>query len=344
MADLSSAAVIVVNYGSHALLETNLAPIGREPAAPQIVVVDNASTPAERATVVRLAEAYGWATVLPESNLGFGAGVNRGVQAALDAGARTLVVLNPDATIAPDQLEALVSRAQADPMALVAPMIVDADDHPAFYGYRVDLTDGATRSPRAVLIPGHRHEQWLTGACFALSAELWQATGGLAEDYFLYWEDVDFSLRVLHAGGRLLNDTTIVARHIEGGTQRPASTASPAADGAAASSAAQTQEPSPRPRRRARGGQRHSATYYYWNVRNRLLLGARWARRQELSRWVRRTPQESWRILLRGGRRQILAHPTTTLVPAVRGAIDGLRLVHRERFTQQERSNRADDR
>ncbi|MDO4901457.1 glycosyltransferase [Actinomyces sp.] len=336
MADLSSAAVIVVNYGSHDLLETNLASAGHGPDAPLIVVVDNASTPAERAAVIALAEEHGWLTVLPDANLGFGAGVNRGVQAALDAGARTLVVLNPDATIAPDQLDALVDRVEAEPTALVAPMIVDADDRPVFYGYRVDLTDGATRSPRTTLIPGHRHAEWLTGACFALSQQLWEATGGLAEDYFLYWEDVDFSLRVLQAGGRLLNDTSIVARHIEGGTQRPAS---PYAAGAAASPTAGPQESSSRPRRRRATEQRHSATYYYWNVRNRLLLGIRWARPQELARWVRRTPQESWRILLRGGRRQILTHPTTTLVPAVRGAIDGLRLVHRERHAHREGSH-----
>ncbi|WP_136313210.1 glycosyltransferase [Actinomyces procaprae] len=336
MADLSSTAVIVVNYGSHELLETNLAPLSHGlptgAGAPRIVIVDNLTTPAERAAVEAQARSNGWSTVLPDANLGFGAGVNRGVGAALDAGARTLVVLNPDATIAPDQLAALVAHVDADPMALVAPMIVDADDRPVFYGYRVDLTDGATRSPRASLIAGHRHAEWLTGACFALSRSLWEATGGLAEDYFLYWEDVDFSLRVLQAGGRLLNDTDIVARHVEGGTQRPGRAASDGAPARPASAAGTTAGRWP-------GEPRHSATYYYWNVRNRLLLGTRWARREELARWVRLTPQESWRILLRGGRRQLLTHPTSTLVPALRGAIDGLRLVHRERFTQRERPN-----
>ncbi|SDN86931.1 Glycosyltransferase, GT2 family [Actinomyces ruminicola] len=330
MTDLSSTAVVVVNYGSHELLETNLVPVSPDAESPRIVVVDNATTPTERAAVVSLANTHGWLTVLPETNLGFGAGVNRGVRAAIEAGARTFVILNPDATIAPDQLAALVARVEADPMALVSPLIVDGADNPVFYGYRVDLTDGATRSPRATLIAGHRHAEWLTGACFALSRQLWDATGGLAEDYFLYWEDVDFSLRVLAAGGTLLNDTSIAARHLEGGTQRPDSTTSPD------SSSPKTQPPgrSPGGRRRRAPRQRHSAAYYYWNVRNRLLLGTRWARREELARWVRRTPQESWRILLRGGRRQILTHPTTTLVPAVRGAIDGLRLVHRERFTR----------
>lgn len=332
MTDLSSTAIVVVNYGSHELLEANLVPLSASvsPNAGtlRIVVVDNATTPDERTAVVSQAEAHGWLTVLPDTNLGFGAGVNLGVRAAIEAGAHTFVILNPDATIAPDQLAALVTHTEADPMTLVAPMIVDGADRPVFYGYRVDLTDGATRSPRATLIADHRHAEWLTGACFAVSRRLWEVTGGLAEDYFLYWEDVDFSLRVLAAGGRLLNDTSIVARHVEGGTQRPSDSSTDSSSQDSRSTAPSKQ-----------AGQRHSPSYYYWNVRNRLLLGTHWAHRGELARWVRRTPQESWRILLRGGRRQLLTHPTTTLVPAVRGAIDGLRLVHRERFNQRERPN-----
>jgi GT2 family glycosyltransferase len=36
---------------------------------------------------------------------------------------------------------------------------------------------------------------WLTGACLAVSKQVWQATGGFDPDYFLYWEDVDYSQR-----------------------------------------------------------------------------------------------------------------------------------------------------
>lgn len=301
-APLSTTAVVVVSYGSHDLLARNLAPVTAE-GGPRGVVVDNLTTAQEREAVTALADEHGWTTVLPEGNTGFGRGVNLGVERALADGARTVVVLNPDATIARDDLERLVARVEAEPMTMVAPLIVDAEGRPAFEGYAVDLTDGATRSPRAPRVPGHRHEEWLTGACFAVSAQLWRACGGMAEDYFLYWEDVDLSLRVLAAGGALLNDTSVRAVHVQGGTQ--------------AEEARET---------------RHSPTYYYWNVRNRLLLGAHWARRGELRRWVLRTPQESWAILMRGGRRQMVQHPALTLLPALRGARDGLRDVHRVRF------------
>lgn len=297
------AAVVVVNYGSHDLLAENLVPVTSGEDAPLGVVVDNATTMQERDAVIALASENGWATVLPDTNTGFGRGVNMGVREALDRGAESVVILNPDATIDRVSLERIVSRTLAEPMALVAPMIVDGEGTPQFWGYRVDLTDGAVRPPRAALLPGHRHEEWLTGACMAVSPALWAATGGLAEDYFLYWEDVDFSLRVLEAGGRLVNDLDAVARHVQGGTQAAESTET-----------------------------RHSPTYYYWNTRNRLRLGAHWARRSELQGWVRRTPQESWAILMRGGRRQMVTHPRETVVPTLRGALDGLRDVSRIRF------------
>ena len=36
-----------------------------------------------------------------------------------------------------------------------------------------------------------------------MHADLWRAVGGFDEDYFLYWEDVDLSLRLLRAGAAL---------------------------------------------------------------------------------------------------------------------------------------------
>lgn len=300
---MPTTAVVVVSYGSHSLLAENLVPVTAGEDAPSAVVVDNLTTPEEREALVALAAENGWATVLPETNTGFGVGVNLGVAEALRRGAERVVILNPDATLDRASVERLAQQVHDDPMALVAPMIVDGEGRESFWGYRVDLTDGAVRSPRARTVPGHRHEEWLTGACLAVSRELWAATGGMADDYFLYWEDVDFSLRALSAGARLVNDTEAVARHVQGGTQ-----------------AEESQET------------RHSPTYYYWNVRNRLLLGAHWARREEMRRWVLRTPQESWAILMRGGRRQMVQHPSLTLLPALRGARDGLRDVRRVRF------------
>ena len=50
---------------------------------------------------------------------------------------------------------------------------------------------------------GSDEVMWLTGASLAMSITLWEQVGGFDERYFLYWEDVDLSWRILQAGGEL---------------------------------------------------------------------------------------------------------------------------------------------
>jgi hypothetical protein len=72
-------------------------------------------------------------------------------------------------------------------------------------------------------------------------------------------------------------------------------------------------------------GQAKSATYYYHNIRNRLLYGALHLTTDDLRRWRLLTPVIALEVLLQGGRRQF-AHPVVPLSAAVRGIRDGLRL------------------
>ena len=97
---LSRTAVIVVSYGSAALLERTLARVAEDSPEARIIVVDNYSTPAAREELVALASSRGWEAVLPETNTGFGGGMNLGVARARELGADLLVLLNPDAVIA----------------------------------------------------------------------------------------------------------------------------------------------------------------------------------------------------------------------------------------------------
>ena len=120
---------------------------------------------------------------------------------------------------------------------------------------------------------------WLTGACLMISRELWDRLGGFDDRYFLYWEDVDLSWRCEEAGGRL---------HGRAGGNR-----GPRRGGH-----------SGRPRTRERT---RSATYYYYNTRNRLLFAGAHLDRATRHRWITSSAREAYNILLRGGRRQLLS-------------------------------------
>jgi N-acetylglucosaminyl-diphospho-decaprenol L-rhamnosyltransferase len=119
--------VVVVNYGSHELLEQNLRPVGASALAPIVVVVDNPTSASERAAVLEPAATYGWSLVEPPVNLGFGAGMNAGVARAAELGADTFLLLNPDATIDVASIELLLARVAAEPMTLVAPVVTRPD-------------------------------------------------------------------------------------------------------------------------------------------------------------------------------------------------------------------------
>jgi len=296
-------AVVVVNYGSSRLLAENLAPLTRAASGLLTIVVDNLSTRSEREAIVELCRKEGWIAVLPDDNPGFGAGMNAGVMRAAEAGAERILLLNPDAVMAPADARALFDAVIADPEALVAPRILRPDGSVWSAGADVSLVDGRmTSARRRPQPPERRAEPWLSGACLCMALPLWERAGGFSDGYFLYWEDVELSFRVRRAGGRLTLLDSATVTHAEGGTQQPG-----------AESAATAK----------------SAGYYYFNIRNRMLFAALNLPDDDLARWLRTSPRVAWEILLQGGRRQFL-HPVAPLRAAWRGVRDGRRIARAE--------------
>jgi GT2 family glycosyltransferase len=302
MTGLEGTAVVVVNYGSHELLAANLAPLTRTRPDLAAVIVDNLSSSAEREAVTRLAAEEGWHLELPDRNEGFGTGMNRGVARARALGRSHVLLLNPDASLTAHTVEALLSACLAADV-MVAPRILRPDGSLWAAGSDLYLDDGRIRSRRR-RVEGTRAriEPWLSGACLMLSVDLFARAGGFDDEYFLYWEDVDLSRRVTTAGGRLELRDDVTAIHAEGGTQ-----------GSAGESA----------------GQAKSSTYYYHNIRNRMLFAARHLPTSDLRRWRRNAPRVAWEILLQGGRRQFLAS-RAPLVAGARGLLDGDRIARAE--------------
>lgn len=293
-----SAALIVVNYGSHGLLERNLGELDVQGLGALVVVVDNLRSPADSRAMAELAESRGWLLVPTGWNAGFGTGVNLGAAVALARGCDVLITLNPDLEVDAAVVRELAAAVRADPASMVGPRVMTPDGRVWFGGGFVALDEGRCRS-----VPGPAGERtppWLSGACLAVHRDLWSRVGGFDEEYFLYWEDVDLSYRVVRAGGRVEVRQDLTAVHQVGGTQHD-------------------------PGVRAR-----SAAYYFYNCRNRLLFAAKHLDRRDRWRWAVGTPADVRRVLLRGGRRQF-ARPLSCLWPGVLGSAAGLARVVRAR-------------
>ena len=290
-------AVVVVNYGAPDLLASNVDPaLDADPDA-LVVVVDNFHSTRAREQTESLCRRRGWLLVR-SLNVGFGAGVNQGVEAARSLGREQFILLNPDASAAPEVLRELAAHVRHRPDSLVSPFMDDGEGRPHFRGTQVNLRSGRMRSSWSPEDDDSEWKNWLSGACLAFSLEAFERLGGFSKQYFLYWEDVDFSRRAAERGLRLdLRDDLRVV-HDEGGTHT------------------------------ARGSRAKSPLYYYYNVRGRLLFGRRHLRGHDWARWVLATPRQSLRIWMRGGRRQLLTEPRGAWA-AVRGMVSGLGFVVR---------------
>ena len=274
--ELGPIGVVVVNYRSHQVIERNLALIDLGQVNARVVVVDNYSTRQEVQDVAALTRRLGWEMVTSSVNIGFGAAVNLGTDRATELGCTSYLMLNPDATVSAAVIEALRQACAADASALISPVIRRSDGSVWFAGGHVSVARGGlrpvpSRDPRT---SGERTAEWITGACLALSHHLWARLGGFDEDYFLYWEDVDLSVRCTALGGDLIVRKDIEAVHEVGATQS--------------------------------GGTRKSSLYYYYNCRNRLLFAAKNLGPRDRLRWIVRTPVDLVRVVSRGGRREML--------------------------------------
>lgn len=286
---------VVVNYGSHGLLEANLPTLGGDV---DVLVVDNFSGATERQAVARICGNHGWLLLPMPDNAGFGAAVNAGVTLAAERGAEVVIVLNPDAMLRPDAARQLVGECVRDPTVLVGPRIVHEDGSTWFHGARVLYRTG--RTPLAGPAEAAGPDGWVSGACLAAPVIFWNKVGGFAADYFMYWEDVELCHRWRLAGGRLLVRDDVVAVHAVGGTQSAA-------------------------------GSGRSSLYYRFNCRNRLLFAAAHVDDQDLPAWVRSTVPYARAVVMRGGRRQFVRHPLRPFLAAFRGSMEGLLAVRRRR-------------
>lgn len=286
-------AVVTVNYGSSALISQNFARLELPPQG-RLILVDSFSSAEERVRMRALAADLDAECVLLDANAGYGGGTNAGAARALELGAEVIVPLNPDAVIGTDDLQKIVDAAYGTD-DLVSPRIVTGTGATWFAGADLYLDDGTTAGRAArVRHEGRPRREWATGACFAISAEMWRRLGGFDEEYFLYWEDIDLSHRVLDAGGSLVLADAVVV-HDEGGTH-----------------SGDTSD-------RAK-----SPTYYYFNIRNRLMYARKHLEREDVRRWRRSSLRVGYGVLLQGGRRQLLS--STPWKAYARGVRDGFRV------------------
>jgi len=193
-------AVVIVTHDSAACLPATLAVLLPQLRADdELVVVDNASTDG---TVDAARTAAARARVLQTgANLGFAGGCNAGAGATE---APLLLFLNPDAQPADGCLDALRAAAIAHPSWGAWQALVTLPG-----GTHVNTSGGITHylgfswagaCGQEIAPDADREVAFASGAALVVRRAAWEHVGGFDDDFFMYVEDVDLSLRLRLAG------------------------------------------------------------------------------------------------------------------------------------------------
>lgn len=153
-----------------------------------------------------------------QKNVGFGAGHNL-LEKKADAGARYLLILNPDIKIQEKStLTRLLKRADELPADVIGPRLITATheaqrwDHAELYGLlaQIALSAGGSHWKNRRTLS---EVAWISGAFFIVRKDFFDKIGGFDENFFLYKEEEDLCLRIRKTAGHVWYDPTVTVLH-----------------------------------------------------------------------------------------------------------------------------------
>lgn len=166
----------------------------------EVIVIDNSGKSLARRS------AGGARIIESGSNVGFGAAINRGIEASSTP---YVAVLNDDAVAHPDWLDALVRALESRPDAgMCASQVRLFGEHRLdsagmlISGDGIGKQRGQGRPPEDFPVP--EETLFPSGSAALYRRAMLQQTGAFDESFFLYCEDTDLGLRARWAGWKCL--------------------------------------------------------------------------------------------------------------------------------------------
>lgn len=202
----------------------------------RIILVDNASPYGEADYVARV-----WPkihVIRLAANTGFSKANNKGMKLALSLEADYCLLLNLDTVVCDGMLESLLSSIPSGDNGISTARIYatrsrkfnrfDSKESMAWYtGGNIDrktfIINQQLYSYEDTTV---RNVEFASGCCMLIPREVIKRAGLLDEDYFLYYEDVDYCLRLQELGIRIIYNPNALLWHAEGGSQNQGKKAS----------------------------------------------------------------------------------------------------------------------
>lgn len=197
--------VVLVNYCTPNITADcidSLLKAGLNPS--QIIVVDNNSVDNSIEVLSRI---KGIVFISSKINGGFSYGNNIGIQYAIAKNCSSVILLNNDTIVATDFFEKIFDC----PVNCVAVPKIYYYSNPQILWYaggKIDYIKGRQLHFGENKMDGKKYSikrivDYATGCCMMIPRSVLDKVGFLDENYFMYWEDMDYSLRLKRTGVKI---------------------------------------------------------------------------------------------------------------------------------------------
>lgn len=176
----------------------------------EVIVIDNASSDD---SVELLKKRYMNNITVVETglNLGFSGGNNVGIKLALEKKCDFILLLNNDTVIEEKMIEIMVETSVNNQYCVISPKIYYYDNKEVIWSAGADMIwkkgIPAQRGMNEVDKGQYDIEcnvEIATGCCLLIHKNIIKEVGLLPDDYFLYYEDTDYTTNIVRRGYKLL--------------------------------------------------------------------------------------------------------------------------------------------
>ena len=214
---MKKAGIIIVNYKDYAqkfLAECrdSLRPQSYPKDLIKVYIVDNAST---EDTVKFISDNYSEACVIPRDNGNYAAANNAGIKKAVEDGCELLVIANMDVKFDNDWLSELVKAVEHKPLIGIAQSKILLYPKKASEAARINslgnishfLGFGFTSNynePDREIIGYPEIKGYASGCSLIIKKEVIEKIGGYIEEFYMYHDDMEMSLKARLAGYKIV--------------------------------------------------------------------------------------------------------------------------------------------
>lgn len=208
---MHKSAVIIIHFGSLSNTKRTLSNLKKKIRDHKLILINN--TQQDIANLTKIIP--NTSLIQNSANLGFAKAVNQGIIIAFqDKSVDNIMLMNNDLILTFGTLEMLAKTLFSLPNVGIVSPVLKHSGNLYDWGGKVNKWLGIVKHqnfaqrPKKVLEVDH-----VAGAAMMIKRSMLEDIGYFDETFFLYFEDLDFSLRAKQAGYKILIDPEIVADH-----------------------------------------------------------------------------------------------------------------------------------